>query len=89
MQSGDAKPPRVPSPDTSIFLKDNGVAIYIILAMLTQIKNAVGLEAMLEYMEHYQKLIERYNPHFREAVQEALALKNVAKMYREITENEK
>ena len=90
MQSGDDKVSRTTSPsDTSVFLKNNGVAIYTILAMLTRIKNTVGLEAMLEYMEHYQKLIEQHNPDFREAVKEALRVKNVEKMYRDINDNEK
>ncbi|MCB9771313.1 MAG: hypothetical protein H6754_02015 [Candidatus Omnitrophica bacterium] len=90
MQSGDDKAPRVNSQsDTSVFLKDNGVAIYTILAMLTRIKNTVGLEAMLEYMDHYQKLIEQHNPHFRDAVKEALGIKNVEKMYRDINQNGK
>lgn len=43
------KVPEVPSPrDTPSFLKDNVVAIYLILAILTRLKSMVSLEAMLE-----------------------------------------
>ncbi len=88
-QEQNKKVPEVLSPsDTPSFLKDNAVAIYTILAILTRLKTKVGLEAMLEYIEHYKKLIERYNPDFREAVDEAMALLNVEKMYRDITRNE-
>lgn len=78
-----------PNRNTPLFLKDNAVAIYTLLAILLKIKNTMGLEAMLEYIEHYQKLIERYNPEFKVAVKAALALMSVEKMYRDITENEK
>ncbi len=76
------------SKNTPMFLKDNAIAIYTILAILTRIKNQVGLEAMLEYMEHYQNLIEKHNPDFRQAVRGALAIMDVEKLYRDITENE-
>jgi hypothetical protein len=83
------KVPEVSFPnDTPIFLKNNAVALYTMLAILTRLKSEVGLEAMLEYIEHYQKLIERYNPDFRQAVNGALDLMDVVKMYRDITENE-
>ncbi len=83
------KVPEVSFPnDTPIFLKNNAVALYTVLAILLQIKSKVGLEAMLEYIEHYQKLIERYNPDFKEAVSGALELIDVEKMYRDIRKNE-
>lgn len=83
------KNPEVSSPkSTPMFLKDNAIAIYTGLAILTRIKNQVGLEAMLEYMQHYQELIERHNPGFRQAVGGALAIMDVEKLYRDITENE-
>ena len=87
LQHGDENP--TPPTNTPLFLKDNAVAIYTLLAILLKIKNTMGLEAMLEYIEHYQKLIERYNPDFKVAVKTALALMSVEKMYRDITENEK
>ncbi len=83
------KVPDVFSPNnTPIFLKNNAVALYTMLAILTRLKLEVGLEAMLEYIEHYQRLIERHNPDFRDAVAGALVLMDVEKMYRDITKNE-
>ena len=74
--------------DTPIFLKNNAVAIYTLLVILTQIKSKMGLEAMLEYIEHYQELIERHNPDFKDAVKAALAMMSLEKMYRDITTND-
>lgn len=91
MQSGEHsnKVPEVSSSkNTPMFLKNNTISIYTILAILTQIKNQVGLEAMLEYMDHYQKPIERHNPDFRQAVAGALAIMDVEKLYQDISENE-
>ena len=65
MQSDEQsnKVPEIFSPkNTPMFLKDNAIAIYTGLEILSRIKNQVGLEAMLEYMQHYQELIERHNP---------------------------
>ncbi len=70
---------------TPLFLKNNAVAIYTLLAILLRLKNTLGLEAMLEYIEHYQKLIEKHNPEFKDAVEQAIALMSVEKMYRDIT----
>jgi len=95
MNYGDELPdtPAVPTSSdtqqTPQFLKNNAVALYTLLAILTRIKNTMGLEAMLEYIEHYQKLIERHNPDFKTAVQAALAMMSVEKMYQDISKNEK
>ena len=75
--------------DTPNFLNDNAVAIYTLLAILMRIRRTMGLEAMLEYIEHYQELIERYNPDFKDAIKEALAMMSLEKMYRDVTSNEK
>lgn len=72
---------------TPLFLK-NTVAVYTVLAIIKRIKSTMGLEAMLEYIEHYQKTIERHNPEFGDAVKSALALTNVEKIYREMTKDE-
>jgi hypothetical protein len=94
MQHGDETPqipttPETNTPITPIFLKNNAVAIYTLLAILLKVKNTMGLEAMLEYIEHYQNLIERHNPDFKDAVRAALAMMPIEKMYRDMTENEK
>lgn len=74
--------------NTPMFLKNNAIAIYTGLEILSRIKKQVGLEAMLEYMQNYQKLIEQHNPDFRQAVGGALAIMDVEKLYRDIAENE-
>ncbi len=82
------KVPEVSFPnDTPIFLKDNAMTLYTMLAILMRIKSQVGLEAMLEYIEHYQTLMDRHNPDLKQAVQGVLELMDVEKMYRDITQN--
>lgn len=90
MQNGDEKnlPDISAQNSTPHLFKKNAVAIYTLLVILTRIKNTMGLEAMLEYIEHYKILIERHNPEFRDAVAEALTLMSVEKMYRDIKKDE-
>ena len=82
-------PPSIssPHPSTPVFLKDNTVAIYTILTVLLKMKSTLGMEAMLEYIVHYSAMIERHNPVFKDAVQHALSLMSVEKMYRDGTQH--
>ncbi len=62
---------------------DNTVAIYTILSILIRMQQTLGLEAMLEYIKEYLSMIEQRNPQIKEAVEKALKLMSVEKMYRE------
>jgi len=60
---------------------ENTIAIFTTLSILLKMKNQLGLEAMMEYMEFYLLTIEKHNPRFKGAVDQALALMSVQKMY--------
>jgi len=59
----------------------SAISLYAILSVLRRMRTELGLEAMLEYMDFYQALIEKHNPQFQEAVGKALEFINVGKIY--------
>lgn len=61
----------------------NSIAIYTVLCILRRMKQEVGLEAMLEYLDKYLGTIEAHNPQVKSAVEKALGMMSVEKMYRE------
>ena len=78
----NAKIPHQPFPN--IFTSStNSIAIYTVLCILRRMKQEVGLEAMLEYLDKYLGTIETHNPRLKHAVAKALGLMSVEKMYRE------
>ena len=72
--------PQKPPP---LFTPDNTVAIYTVLSIMMKMKNNLGMEAMLEYVAKYLSIIERNNPHFKDAVKDALDLLSVEKLYKD------
>ena len=62
---------------------NNSIAVYTILSILRQMKENLGLEAMIEYMEKYMEGIEANNPEIKSAVQYALSLMSIEKMYKQ------
>ena len=81
-KSSPQKPPPFLTPD-------NTIAIYTILSIMLKMKNFLGIEAMLEYVENYLSMIEKNNPQFKEAVKEALDLLSVEKLYKDAMGDEK
>ncbi len=78
----NAKIPHQPFPN--IFTSStNSIAIYTVLCILRRMKQEVGLEAMLEYLDKYLGVIEANNPQLKHAVAKALGMMSVEKMYRE------
>ena len=78
----NAKIPR--QPFQNIFTTSvNSIAIYTVLCILRRMKREVGLEAMLEYLDKYLGTIEAHNPQLKSAVEKALGMMSVEKMYRE------
>ena len=65
------------------------VAIYTVLTILVKMKNSLGLEAMLEYIENYLSAIEKTHPDIKLAVAKALTMMSIEKIYREATSDEK
>lgn len=68
---------------------ENIVAIYTILQILWVMKQRLGLEAMLEYINTYLNEIENNNPFLKKAVNEAMQLISVEKLYKDMTNDEK
>ena len=67
--------------EDGIFSGKNMVVIYTMLSILVLMKKELGLEAMLEYMDEYLRVVGEGNPKVRFAVRRALAMMNVGKMY--------
>ena len=59
------------------------IAIYTVLCVLRTMKECLGLEAMLEYLERYLRLIDSHNPQLKSAVQNGIARMSMEKMYRD------
>jgi len=64
-----------------IFSKGNTIAIFTMLSILVTMKEQLGLEAMLEYVEKYLTIMGGQNPRMKYAVKYALSLMSVEKMY--------
>ena len=78
----NAKIPRQSFPN--IFTSStNSIAIYTVLCILRRMKREVGLEAMLEYLDKYLGTIETHNPQLKSAVERALGIMSVEKMYKD------
>ena len=60
---------------------DKTMTLYTGLRILVKMRQKLGLEAMLEYIEKYFFVIEKENPEIKDAVQRALSLMSVEKMY--------
>jgi hypothetical protein len=67
--------------------QESAITLYAVLSVLKKMRRELGLEAMLEYMDFYQKLIEDHNPQFRQAVEKALELISIEKVYKDAIRN--
>ena len=75
-------PRQYPHRPSLLFLTpENTIAIFTTLTILLKMREQLGLEAMLEYMEFYILTIEEHNPRFKGAVARAIELMNVEKIY--------
>ena len=61
----------------------NSVAVYTVLCVLRCMKTQLCLEAMLEYMEEYLKIIEKHNPILKDAASRAMSRINIEKIYKD------
>ena len=80
-------PPKSPSKMKNI--SESTVAVYIILTLLIQMKSAMGLESMLEYMSDYRATMEKHNPKIKLAVKKAMALLVIERFLRNAGNNKK
>ena len=66
-----------------IFSENSIIAIYTVLSILIKMQDELGLEAMLEYVNKYLRVIEKDNPQIKYAVSRALQLISLEKIYKE------
>jgi hypothetical protein len=66
-----------------LFRSNNIVIIYTALRILLAMEKQLGLEAMLDYHRKYLQTVEGNNPMLKHAVNRALSLINVEKIYKE------
>lgn len=67
-----------------LFPPEHMVACYTLLAVLSKMKKDLGLEAMLEYMALYLKVINSHNPKLARAVAQTLEIIPIEVMYHEM-----
>lgn len=75
--------------EDGIFSGKNMVVIYTMLSILVLMKKELGLEAMLEYIEEYLRVVGDGNPKVRFAVRRALTMMDVGKMYHDAIHTKK
>lgn len=74
--------PRNSSPSTPRHHKiTDSIAVYTKLSILIKMRQELGLEAMLEYLDMYVNSIEANNPELKRAVTKALTLISVRQIY--------
>ena len=66
--------------------QSNLIGVYTMVRILDKMSRELGLEAMLEYMRHYQAVIEKDNARFHEAVSTAFDKISVDRIYQEMTQ---
>jgi hypothetical protein len=69
--------------DPSLFTPGNILTIYTTLCILSEMKKRLGLEAMLEYIEKYCRIVEGNNPELKSAVEKALMHVDAEKIYKD------
>ena len=62
---------------------NNWISIYTTFRILQQMKSQLGLEAMLEYIDQYQRMIETHNPKFKVIIERAFNMMSVEKLYKD------
>lgn len=61
----------------------DSIAVYTQLSILLKMRQELGLEAMLQYLEAYVRIIARGNPELKRAVDKALTLMSTKRIYRQ------
>ena len=75
--SAHQTPPAVVRPTAA----EQSIPVYTVLTILKKMKEELGLEAMLEYMQTYVSTIERYNPELKMAVTKAVSMMSMGRVY--------
>ena len=70
-----------PQPPDTILFFPHSIPAYTVLCVLLKMKQQLGLEAMLEYLDQYLEIINCHNPRLKVAVYKALSIVSVEKIY--------
>ena len=62
----------------------NSVIVYTMACILSRMRDTLGLEAMVEYIDGYRRAIEKHNPLMRSAVEKVLRSVNIQKLYTDV-----
>jgi hypothetical protein len=68
---------------SAFFTPGNILTIYTTLCIISEMKKRLGLEAMLEYIEKYCRIVEGNNPELKSAVARAIRQIDAEKIYRD------
>jgi len=78
-----------PHTPSLLFPPEHSTAFYTFLSILLKMKQELGLEAMLEYMEKYLRTIDSHNPNIANVVGKALNSIPVEVIFNELSKHEK
>ena len=59
------------------------IGVYTVLSTLRKMRQELGFEAMAEYLDKYLQLVEQSNPTLKAAVEKALTIISVEKIYQD------
>ena len=73
----------------NIIVTKQSVAVYSVIAILKNMRNELGLEAMSEFLDMYVTAVERKNPELKNILQEALSERAINQFYQAVVQHEK
>ena len=65
------------------------ISIYTVLLILRNMRDRLGIEAMVDFLEQYTKTIERVSPDIKEAVNDELLDRSLHELYETVCGDEK
>jgi len=65
------------------------VSVYTVLLILRNMRDRLGIEAMVDFLERYTKTIERVTPEIKEAVNDELLERALHGLYETVCNDEK
>jgi len=66
---------------------DNSIAVYTALRLLQRMKNQLGLEAMIEYIDIYINVVNKENENLKKVVDMSINVVDINKIYQQVRRN--
>jgi hypothetical protein len=73
----------------NLLVNKQSVAVYSVIAILRNMRNELGLEAMSEFIDLYVAAVDRINPELKDLLHEALSEQAINNFYQAVVEHEK